>query len=482
MRLAPVRFLCALLVSTSAGAAAAAEFRAGAHAGDITPTVLPAPVNGSMVGRMTATVTDPMHARSFALHDGKNALILCVVDSCMVPREICERAKAIVAEATGVPAARLLVSATHSHTCATMTGVFQSEPDPAYIATLPGRIAASMIRAYKNLEPAEIAWGRDEDRAQVFNRRWHLKPGETNEDPFGGKTDRVMMNPGFSNPKVSGPAGPVDPDVYLLAARAKADGRPIAVLANYGLHYVGGWPGISADYFAAFAHELGKRLGAGDARYAGKPAFVGIMSNGTSGNINNVDYSAKTAPPRRAPGEQIGIVAASVADAAQRAWGKLAWTNAAPLASAERDLTLAVRKPGAADLERARELLAKSPKNKDGQYTERAGFYARETVLMADYPAQVPVKLQAHRIGGLTIGAIPCEVFVEIGLELKATKPLGDHFTISLANGYNGYLPTAEHHALGGYETWRARSSYLETEAAPKIAAALKELLREVAR
>ena len=33
---------------------------------------------------------------------------------------------------------------------------------------------------------------------------------------------------------------------------------------------------------------------------------------------------------------------------------------------------------------------------------------------------------------------------------------------VSLANAYHGYLPTPEHHALGGYETWRARSSYLE--------------------
>jgi len=71
----------------------------------------------------------------------------------------------------------------------------------------------------------------------------------------------------------------------------------------------------------------------------------------------------------------------------------------------------------------------------------------------------VPVKLQVHRIGGLNIAAIPCEVFVEIGLDLKATKPLEELFTISLANGYNGYPPTPEHHALGGYETWRARSS-----------------------
>ena len=51
------------------------------------------------------------------------------------------------------------------------------------------------------------------------------------------------------------------------------------------------------------------------------------------------------------------------------------------------------------------------------------------------------------------------------------------HFTVSLANGYNGYLPTPEHHKLGGYETWRAKSSYLEVDASPKIVAELKALL-----
>jgi len=93
----------------------------------------------------------------------------------------------------------------------------------------------------------------------------------------------------------------------------------------------------------------------------------------------------------------------------------------------------------------------------------------------------LPVKLQAHRIGGLTIASVPCEIFVEIGLDLKANKQLDQHFTISLANGYNGYLPTPEHHQLGGYETWRARSSYLEVEASTKITKTLKELLATVA-
>jgi hypothetical protein len=54
-------------------------------------------------------------------------------------------------------------------------------------------------------------------------------------------------------------------------------------------------------------------------------------------------------------------------------------------------------------------------------------------------------------------------------------------FTIQLANGYNAYLPTPEQHELGGYETWRARSSYLEVQAAPKITDTLLKLLEEVA-
>ena len=52
--------------------------------------------------------------------------------------------------------------------------------------------------------------------------------------------------------------------------------------------------------------------------------------------------------------------------------------------------------------------------------------------------------------------------------------------TIALANGYNGYLPTPQQHEWAGYETWRARSSYLETGAAPKIVEILLTMLNEV--
>ncbi len=480
-----LRFVSAVVVTGFCiNVSAAPVFKAGAFAQNITPSHLPTPINGNMKGAMADSVHDPMHARCLALSDGRSELILCVVDACMIPREMCEQAKALAAKATGVPAGQMLISATHSHSCATMAGVFQSDPDPAYLAELPGLIARGLTQAHENLEPAEIGWSKDSDPTQVFNRRWMLKPDQTVENPFDSMADRAVMNPGFQNPKMSGPAGPVDPDVCVLAARSKADHRPIALFANYSLHYVGGLPAISADYYGVFAGQVARRLKADDARYAGKPAFVGIMSNGTSGNINNVNFGGPSTLRKKAPGEQINAVAASVSDAALRAWDKVSWQSTAPLVSAERDISLGVRKANDTELERARHLTTTIPKDKDkdGQWADRKAIYARETLLLDKYPDQVPCKLQAHRIGGLTIASIPCEVFVEIGLDLKKTMPLDEHFTISLANGYNGYLPTPEQHELGGYETWRARSSYLEVGASTKIASQLKEMLAEIAR
>ena len=72
-------------------------------------------------------------------------------------------------------------------------------------------------------------------------------------------------------------------------------------------------------------------------------------------------------------------------------------------------------------------------------------------------------------------------MFTEIGLEIKKKSPLKPTFTIELANGYNGYLPTPAQHALGGYETWRARSSYLEVGASDKITPVVLRLLDKVA-
>ena len=64
-------------------------------------------------------------------------------------------------------------------------------------------------------------------------------------------------------------------------------------------------------------------------------------------------------------------------------------------------------------------------------------------------------------------------------MELKARSPLKPSFTIELANGGYGYLPTAEQHKLGGYETWLGTNK-VEVQASTKIVNALLEMFWEL--
>jgi len=469
-------FLLAGLLAPPARAADALQakvFRAGAYAQDISPQKFPISSNGSMQDKQATGLHDPLHARCLVLDDGQTQLAIAVCDSCMIPRELLDQAKQLASRATGIPVERMLISATHTHTAVSAAGVFQSDPDAEYQQFLVNRIAQGIQQAHANLRPAKIGWGVAQDPTQVFNRRWKVKPGTMLPDPFGKGTDRVKMNPGGFKEALVEPAGPVDPDVSVLSLQS-ADGRPLALLANYSLHYVGGVPPLSADYFGEFARRIGELLNA----QGGEFPFVGIMSNGTSGDINNNNYAGPPRP-RQQPFEQIRIVADSVAQAAMKAYRQIEHRDWVPLAMAEREIELGVRLPSAEDIAAAEQLLAKAP---PPPYVNQPEIYARETLLLAKYPPTVKARLQAIRIGTLGIVSSPCETFAAIGLEIKRASPLKPTFTIELANGYNGYLPTPEQHALGGYETWRARSSYLEVDASTKITKTLLELLDEVAK
>lgn len=471
----PLLVLLLLLVTGSVLQAAADKplFRAGAHAIDITPPKLPISVNGGMQDRLAKAIHDRLHARCLVLDDGKTQLALVVCDSCMIPREIMDRAKTLASERTGIPVQRMLISATHTHTAPTSAGVFQSDPDKDYLDFLPVQIARGIERAFAARVPARIGWAVGKDPTQVFNRRWKMKPGTIAADPFGHSTDTVKMNPGYLNSGLVEQAGTIDPDVSILSLQTM-QGQPLALLANYSLHYVGGVEPLSADYFGAFAERIGELLKAGKV----EPAFVGILSNGTSGDINNVNFSGP-APPRRQPYEQIKIVADSVARAAHQAYLTIQHRDGVSLAMAEKEIELGVRLPAAEEVVRAKQIINEARGQGLKSLPE---IYARETVLMSKYPATVKARLQAIRIGDLGIVSSPCETFVETGLEIKKKSPLKPTFVIELANGYNGYLPTPAQHRLGGYETWRARSSYLEVNASEKITAALLELLESVVR
>lgn len=456
------------------GADLVQSLQAGAVAQDITPTEFPISVNGNMADVQATGAHDRLHARCLVLSNGETSLAIVVCDSCMIPRELIDAARQQASEKTGIPAANILISATHAHSCPTVTGIFQSDPDQKYTQFLITRIAEGIELAYRKRVPARIGWGAVDESSQLFNRRWVGKEGETFEDPFGGRTDRVKMNPGYSNPLVDRPAGTVDPQVSVLSVQTR-DGQPLALLANYSLHYVGGVSGsvVSADYFGEFATRMSRQV------HTSKPArsFVGIMSNGTSGDVNNVNFSLK-AGPKREPYEQMGVVAETIVQAVSKVYGEIQYLDSVPLRVQDAEIELGVRIPSAEDLERANKLLSETS---DRPLKGMPLIYARETTLLAKYPSTVKVRLQAIRIGSLGIVSSPCETFTETGLAVKKESPLPRTFTIELANGYNGYLPPPYQHRLGGYETWRARSSYLAADAEPKVRETMLKLLRAVA-
>lgn len=446
-------------------------FRAGAATSNITPRIGTS-INGLFQDRSIQHVHDDTHARCLVMDDGQTCLAIVVMDLCMVTRDILDKAKARAHAATGIPVSNMLISATHAHSAGTAVALFQSNPDPWYVSFLSDRAADAIIRAYNNRIPARIGWAVGHEPGQVFNRRWKMKPGTAMPNPFGGQ-DQVKMNPGVANPNLLEPAGRTDAEVPVIAVQS-LNGAPIAVLANYSLHYVGGTNNndISADYYGMFAKRIKTLM---DADGQATP-FVGMMTNGTSGDINNVNVAGEK-PSAEPPYQHMKMVADALAAEAYKTILGIKYQNWVSLAAVQQEISLGVRKPDKKEVKRAQDIITAA---KDSVLTTAEEVYARETRFMKDYPDRVPVILQAMRIGDLAITAIPAEVFVEIGLELKAKNPFHPSFTIELANGYNGYLPTPAQHALGGYETWRARSSYLEVQAAPKITETLFSLLEKL--
>ncbi len=245
------------------------------------------------------------------------------------------------------------------------------------------------------------------------------------------------------------------------------------MVANYSLHYVGAVPRgmISADYFGEFARLMPSRLRA-------DKNFVAMMSNGTSGDINNIPFLISR-PPRE-PFEQIRIVAQKAADSAWRAFRKIERRRSdAPLGMIQREVVLKHRKPTDEQIAAAKAVLAVKDDAARARLPRLAENYARRTLAAAEREETLTVKLQAIRIGDLAVCGIPFETFVEIGLDLKSRSPFEQTMVIGLANGRHGYLPTPGQHRLGGYETWLG-TNIVQKDASVIVTKNLLKMLAEL--
>ena len=459
--------LCAaffLRPSAVDAAPAPRSFRAGVCAMDINPTNFPVHVLGMFTDRTADTVADPLYARCLVLDNGAERIALAVVDSCMMPRDLIDRAKELVHAETGLRTDRILISATHTHSAPSAMGGLGTPPDTNYAAFLPGRIADGIARAVRRLAPARIGWTVTTDAEHTHTRRWIYRPDKMLKDPFGELSVRANMHPGYLNPDVIGPSGPSDPGITILSVQTAA-GLPVALLANYSMHYYES-PMLSADYYGRFAEKIARLVGADPAG-----PFVGIMSQGTSGDQMWMDYGR----PQISPG--LEAYSEAIARKVHAAYQTIQYHDWVPLAMRETKRTFNFRLCNETRLAWARKLVAEMHGRLPRTLPE---VYACEQGYLRERPT-AEVKLQAIRIGDAGIAAFPNEVYALTGLKIKAQSPLQPTFNIGLANGAEGYIPPPEQHRLGGYTTWAARTAGLEPGAEPSMVAELLRLLEEAA-
>ncbi len=444
------------------------SLQVGSAVVDVTPTKLPISITGSIAVKFDDRVLDPLAARSLSVTDGRRSVAICIVDNCTLPQTMVDSAIRRVCEQTDLPPSGIVIAATHTHSAPAVMDLHGNDRDDDYAAQLEDGIVQSLIAAASARRDAEVGHATVDFPKWTFVRRWLMRDGTAAGYPFTGRaSNRVQFNPGHQNPDKIRPVGVPDPRLSVLAFRDRG-GKPIAALVNYNTHYAGA-PHLSSDYFGVVCRGLGKAIGSGD-------DFVALASNGNSGNINCIDFSQSQPTPFTHK-----TVGQDCIEAAVGAYRSIqTFRSDVPVDSVRGEVDLAIRKPEAAEVARAAAATSDWIDQRGPQNWVES--YARETVKLADYPDRLRLPLRSLRIGDFAIGTIPCEVYAETGIGIKSRSPFDSTIVVGWAGGYWGYLPTPEAFRLGGYTTWRCRSSLLEETAEPKIAAAIDDQLLELSR
>jgi hypothetical protein len=382
--------------------------------------------------------------------------------------------KAEIFRQTNILPEDVLISSTHTHAGGSVASVYLGAADLQYMKKLPPLIVQSVVLAKQNLRPAKVAWGSVDVPEHVLCRRYKMTPQYSARNPVTGKLDLVKTNPFDGADQIERGANQTDPEVSFLAIK-DIDDRWISILANYSLHYVGDWENgtISSDYFGEFSRGIQKRINAGE-------DFVGIMSNGTSGDANIWDFANPDRYPK-AQFEKSKLIGNDIAEKVYSALAELNWDSQPELHTRYENLALTLRKPTAEDVFEAGKVISETDYHSFSYDDEHLRtLYAREQVLLNDLPDGLEFPVQSIKIGTGIIGGLGAEIFAETGLWLKKNARNDQYFTISLANGNAGYVPPAHEFANGGYETWRSRTSKLHENSEEVIKTAILAQIKDL--
>lgn len=444
----------------AAATAAAGELRVGAAAVNATPP-LRIPMAGYYATRLAEGTLDDLHAKAIVFEQDGVRGALVAVDLVTLGRPTIEAARKQIAATTGVPPEAVMISATHSHTGPLLNGISErnavyggdSDLAVAYTRALPGKIAEAVKAAEAALTPARLAAAVGAEPTLPFNRRYVMKDGS------------VGWNVAKQSTEVVRPAGPIDPAVPVVYAEALADGRPLATYVNFAMHLdtVGGLK-FSSDYAHPLAHVLAR---------VKAPGMVTLFTIGCAGDINHVNRADKAQMKGLAEATRIGT---TLAGEVIKTYARLA--PVATTALVVRRATVALELPTLApgDVEKARAFATRIGSKQDPKFLEKVwAFTALDVFGRQGRPLEVEVQVIA--LGpDLAWVSLPGEIFVELGLAIKAASPFKHTIIAELANGSIGYIPTARAYDEGNYEPVSARCAKGSGE---KLVEAALALLRE---
>lgn len=438
--------------------------RAGSAHTDITPP-LGTHLAGLFSNRLAEDVADPLRAKAVLLEQGETRLALVVLDLLCLPRAEVQRIRELIAARLSIPPTHVLIGCTHTHTGpSTRVNPF-SPRDETYMDWLVSRVADCVQLAANRAEPARIGWGAGRLDGVCFCRRFRMKDGT------------VRMNPGRGNPDIVEPTSPTDPTVGTFYVESLI-GTPIAVVAQYGLHYVGtDHPNhVSADYYGHFDRAIRRFLG---------EQCTPLLFNGTSGQVNAVDINNSKQERGHAYARK---VANALAGEVIKTISKLVTRETCHLAAESVVVRLPRKRVSENDLEVARSILAGSdPHPHQGPFEYVVGMpiperlrerYASGCLALAHMPAEFESEVQALRIGELGWVGLPGEIFVETGLAIKEAAPSRFAFVSSLTNDAMGYIPPDPVFLNeGGYETWAQAGNPVGIGGEPTLRSAALDLM-----
>jgi hypothetical protein len=416
---------------------------AGAARIDITPELgVPLMGYGARVGGATA-VADRICARALSLESHSLHPILVVsAELCLISSAQANDLRGRIAALTGLPIDAILVACTHTHS-GPDTGVAErnaGRPEPAHVAAVFEGMVAAGVEAWRNREPATLAWS--ETQAHI------------------GRNRRVAD-------------GQIDSGLEVLRAVA-LDGRSIAVLFRHSCHGTvrghdsleisGDWPGAASRAIEAATGAVAPFLLGAHADV--DPRTRGLMDLAIPGQSVGLGAEAVRVLGREVADAVLASLPRARPEpdeprlAARSARVKLP-LHLGDLAPAEAQAELARRKAEIARLLGLRE--AELPRL--GELYDRASDSARQLPVAeareriatvrryirdrsAPYFAgnrrEVEVEVQVLAIGRALLLALPLEPTSAVGADWRARAAAhGLGLVVGIGNGWLRYLPHA---------------------------------------